>query len=280
MKDIQEIDRLILEKEFFELSSQERELVLSQVKNEQEYNQLKYSLRIILQEDRELIEPKKSTKTHLIKYLKSKHEATNRAIWLNSFWAWLMPTEKPFYYKPGLQLVAIASIALLVIVVIPSADYSTEIAMNTTDHTEEVKTTDLPIKDEAILRQDFSNKAIEQDDVVKLDRGAKAEEAFAENTQFMESEIALQKDNADLKKVLADDKSTDEESLETLSNQIITGYTQPSSLYLDEVGASHKTAAPGGLSRDKKLKEENQINPNSRALSEDKEFISLLFTAL
>jgi hypothetical protein len=279
MKNIQEIDRLLLEKEFFELNDRERELVLSEVKNEQEYNQLRYSLRLILQEDSEWIAPEKSTKAHLLKHMKSKHEP-NRAIWLNSFWAWLMPSEKPVYYRPGFQLIAIASIALLIVVVIPSAEYSTEIAMNKVDHAEETKTTDLFINGEELLKQDFSNTAAEQNETDKLDRVAEAEDAFAENTQLMESKTILQKDETSLKKESVNDNIAAEEISEKLSDQVITGYTQPSSLYFDEDGSSYKAAAPAGVSRDKKLKEENQISAGSRTLAEDKEFIAILFTAL
>lgn len=106
------IEELLLQKSYYELTVQEREVVTNEIGSEHEYENMREALLAIsdISENENVIEPKKETKTVLLAMF---DKSPNRKfIWLNSTWFWLFPTDKPFYNKPAFQF---ATVALLLV---------------------------------------------------------------------------------------------------------------------------------------------------------------------
>jgi hypothetical protein len=109
-----ELVNTVLEKEFNELSSNERIALNDYCTSEEEFEQLKMVfLSVESLKKSETIQPRVETKNSLDDIFAQKHGHKPRAIWYNSALVVLYPTEKAFVKRPLVQIAAVALLLLL-----------------------------------------------------------------------------------------------------------------------------------------------------------------------
>lgn len=109
-----ELVNTVLEKEFNELSSNERVALNDYCSSEEEFEQLKMVfLSVESLKKSETLQPRVETKTSLDDIFAQKHGHKPRAIWYNSALVVLYPTEKAFVKRPLVQIAAVALLLLL-----------------------------------------------------------------------------------------------------------------------------------------------------------------------
>jgi hypothetical protein len=117
MEDLQEhIDRIILEKEYHQLSIDELAQIQEFIVNESEYNDFRHTLRAVrAQFANEIeLEPSVEAKELLVAQFE-QHQKTGLPKTTSSGITYFFPPEKQFFAKPGVQLLmAAAAIALLI----------------------------------------------------------------------------------------------------------------------------------------------------------------------
>lgn len=101
------IDELILNKKFSELTEKERNFVLEEM-SEEAYNSLQFAIQL---KQKEVVAISPGLKSTLISDFKSKNVVPTKSWWA-SLSAFLFPAEKSFVLKPGVQL-AFASVVLI-----------------------------------------------------------------------------------------------------------------------------------------------------------------------
>jgi hypothetical protein len=143
MEDITEhIDRIILEKEYAQLSSDELAQIQEFIANEIEYNDFRHTLQAVrAQYANEIeVEPSSEVKDKLLAQFEH-YQKTGKTFGSSSGIAYFFPSEKQFFAKPGIQiLMAAAAIALLIGFIFNfSLDINrTEVAMDTQKNKEQV----------------------------------------------------------------------------------------------------------------------------------------------
>jgi hypothetical protein len=116
-----ELVNTILEREFNELSSNERIALNEYCTSEEEYEQLKMVfLSVESLKKSETIQPRFETKNSLDDIFAQKHGQKPRAIWYNSALVVLYPTEKTFVKRPLVQIAALALLLLLAFPIVNS----------------------------------------------------------------------------------------------------------------------------------------------------------------
>lgn len=109
-----ELVNTVLEKEFNELSSNERVALNDYCTSEEEFEQLKMVfLSVESLKKSETVQPRVETKNSLDDIFAQKHGHKPRAIWYNSALVVLYPTEKTFVKRPLVQIAAVALLFLL-----------------------------------------------------------------------------------------------------------------------------------------------------------------------
>lgn len=109
-----ELVNTVLEKEFNELSSNERVALNDYCTSEEEFEQLKMVfLSVESLKKSETLQPRVETKNSLDDIFAQKHGHKPRAIWYNSALVVLYPTEKTFVKRPLVQIAAVALLLLL-----------------------------------------------------------------------------------------------------------------------------------------------------------------------
>lgn len=109
-----ELVNTVLEKEFNELSSNERVALNDYCSSEEEFEQLKMVfLSVESLKKSETVQPRVETKNSLDDIFAQKHGHKPRAIWYNSALVVLYPTEKTFVKRPLVQIAAVALLLLL-----------------------------------------------------------------------------------------------------------------------------------------------------------------------
>ena len=110
------IEELLENKTYEELTVDEREFVNQQIDTPQEFAEMKATLLSIkkIAKQQNTISPLATTKEHLMKMMKGKE---NRKIWfsLNGIANFLFPSNVPLFKKPGLQFATLAMLLLLVV---------------------------------------------------------------------------------------------------------------------------------------------------------------------
>ena len=109
-----ELVNTVLEKEFNQLSSNERVALNDYCSSEEEFEQLKMVfLSVESLKKSEIVQPRVETKNSLDDIFAQKHGHKPRAIWYNSALVVLYPTEKAFVKRPLVQIAAVALLLLL-----------------------------------------------------------------------------------------------------------------------------------------------------------------------
>ncbi len=110
--DPQDIESLLLHKEFNELDGEEQAFALEHTGSEEEYTELRETLLNIkyAAQSGEIIQPKAAIKQHLLDEFKQQQKPGS--IWLNSLAGFLFPADQNFMKQPAFQ---VAFAAMLVV---------------------------------------------------------------------------------------------------------------------------------------------------------------------
>jgi hypothetical protein len=108
---ITEVENIILNKEYFELSTQELESVSELVQNAEEYDEMKWflaSTHEVLISER--VEATPELKQKVLNHL--NQDEGKRKFWLNGVGVFLWPTDKEFFRRPAFQM-SLAALLLI-----------------------------------------------------------------------------------------------------------------------------------------------------------------------
>ncbi|WP_027420009.1 hypothetical protein [Crocinitomix catalasitica] len=106
-----EIEDIILNKEFFELTEEERTLVNEIAADEDEFEAIKWTLSQTRNEfDKSQIIPSGELRSKVMAHLEDSDR--KKVLWLNSVGAFMLPKEKSFFQKPAIQI-GIAAVLIL-----------------------------------------------------------------------------------------------------------------------------------------------------------------------
>jgi hypothetical protein len=109
-----ELEQLLLSKNYFELTPNEKESLREWCATEDEFIQLKQVFdQIEGLKSSNTYSPKKETKQSLDDLFAVKHQRKTRVIWLNGIGVALYPKDKPLYQRPLAYAAAIGIIALI-----------------------------------------------------------------------------------------------------------------------------------------------------------------------
>lgn len=111
--DPEDIESLLLHKEYHDLYAEEREFVLQHMDNEEEYNSMRAMLLTISSsDDFEEIEPQPKTLALLMEEFVTE-EKRGFKWWLNSLFVGIFPKEKTWFRQPGFQMAMVMGIVVL-----------------------------------------------------------------------------------------------------------------------------------------------------------------------
>ncbi len=134
----EQIEQVIISKEYFELTPEEKEGMKDFISNEEEYAQFKATLLMASELPKENIKPREETKASLMSMMESSRP--ERKIWYNSIGLFLFPEDKPAFAKPGVYA-SLAAILLLVFFFVPM-DFGTVGSNNDVTAKEENRSAD------------------------------------------------------------------------------------------------------------------------------------------
>ncbi|TNF49760.1 MAG: hypothetical protein EP305_01905 [Bacteroidetes bacterium] len=111
------VEEIIVKKNYHELSGDERELIGELAGTEEEFEQMKFLFsQMEMMKDTEVLEPRAEIKRSLDHLFQETHQQKARGgIWLNSVLVALYPVERPAYRRPLLQVAAAVLVILLIV---------------------------------------------------------------------------------------------------------------------------------------------------------------------
>jgi hypothetical protein len=115
----EDLESLLMEKDFASLYPEEREYVLQHMSDEEEYGELRGILLNISQDtdEAEMMSPPSSMKQNLMDQHKAYHKKPSFTIWLNSVFAMFRIPEH--IGKPALQFASLIAVVMLAWWLIP-----------------------------------------------------------------------------------------------------------------------------------------------------------------
>lgn len=147
----QDIEDLLINKSFDELSEKEKEFALTQVDSESEYSEMRNTLITVMQiasEEAPVYVPNK-IKEDLMSLMERKKKPLGW-LGLGAIGSFLFPSNTPMFKKPGLQLATIGLMLLLMVNI--GIDYvnqpKQELAINTTVKLDQVENNKVIVKEE------------------------------------------------------------------------------------------------------------------------------------
>ncbi len=186
-----EVEDIIRNKAYYELTSGERESVGEYAQNEEEYNNMQWFLTgSTAAFGGAKIEPSAGLRKGVMEHLTEGKK--KKGFWLNSVGVFMLPTNKKFYQKPAFQLGAAALVVVgLLFVLNPGVDdenlaytdpvIDTPIELNETNPSQELELNE-PTKD-LLNDQNLNEQQIEQefpDESEDLDLRDNSNERFLE----------------------------------------------------------------------------------------------------
>jgi hypothetical protein len=205
------IEQVILQKEYFELTAEERESIDSFISNEDEYVQFKMTLLMSSDIKTENIQPKASTKASLMQMMENSRP--EKKIWYNSILVFMFPEDKPAFAKPGVYL-SMAAVLALVFTLVPMEFNQSSSNENMAKESNDVSSS----KDEAPMTEaevysEMSNDASEEVEEIP------AKKLLVEDNE----ELLDERDNfSKLDEVNAFEYAADDD-LKTNNNEILGG---------------------------------------------------------
>lgn len=169
---ITEVENIILNKEYFELTAEELSSVGDLVQNAEEYDEMKWFLASTQQAlVSEKIEATPELKKSVMEYL--NQDEKKRRFWLNGVGVFLFPEDKRFYQKPAFQmsLAALLLIGFLMVYNRPVDEGNMALNDTTIEDTEltkveeSVDTRDDGIELDATTEQPISDIGLLEDEV-------------------------------------------------------------------------------------------------------------------
>lgn len=164
---ITDVENIILNKDYFELTAEELNAVSDLVQNAEEFEEMKWFLastqEMVMGES---IEATPELKQRVMDHLNKDEK--NRKFWLNSVGVFLFPSDKEFYRKPGFQmsLAAILLIGFLMIYDKPMDESG--LALNETTIQQNDNAGDQIIADGEAEKE--VSELVEIDDVISIDK--------------------------------------------------------------------------------------------------------------
>ncbi|MCB9195320.1 MAG: hypothetical protein H6598_03765 [Flavobacteriales bacterium] len=151
------IDQILLNRKYNDLTPEELLLVKKEITSESEYNDLRTMLLAAQKEilSSEELEPKASTKDFLMKEFTKIHPAMQTNTRAGGL-GFLFPKGKAFYQKPGYQLIAVAALLVLIFTIYPKLSSNMtsneDVAINSTGE-QKNKNTDLKEEIEPVSKE-------------------------------------------------------------------------------------------------------------------------------
>ena len=155
-----EIENIILNKKFFELTAEEKYLIQEFAETEVDFEQLKF----VFTQIKEIKRAEKPSVDEAVKanldVLFDKAYSQKRLVWYNKLWLFLWPEETRFYARPLLQFATVLALIISVVTFVPFSEKQ-QLALNDarTDAQEENR-----LKQEVMERSviDTKEEAVEQ----------------------------------------------------------------------------------------------------------------------
>jgi len=211
MEEFNEIDDLILTKSFNDLTSEELIAIKDLVSNEAEFLQLKMAYRETskMMQEEMYISPNPETKTALMDEFRKARPAVG--VSRTGGLGILFPKSKPFYSRPGIQILAVAASILLLFTVV---DFSPK-------PTSEVAMEDSQTKEEGIKTTSTTQELTSQDkeEVLEKDNSSEVETSVISNNQNEINNSEKYKSNSEISDATNEVNSNDKlSSTSTISN--------------------------------------------------------------
>ena len=289
------IEYLLKSKEYFELSSDELAIISAEIKDEQEYNQLKNLIVSITDDptENQLIEPPIELKNSLLEEFR-KTNSKNK-IWLNGIVTTLFPLDKKVVSMAGTQLIGIAASLAIILTIylnVNPSESSPEISMTN----KELDKIDFPeessiIENSNVASQPVSNsKPTTTKEEISSSNKAETEELISKIDDTKEvpvktkispvlDEIYLEDHSPSYTTTVAEDLGIS--SYEITKEEVMLESTAETNRIISENEESLVLSGYTPPTADSpKYNESIKITTVSRSLNEDKELIALFYTAL
>ncbi len=202
-------EKIILTKNFYELTPSEKEAIKEYAQNENDFNEIKSFLVATTQSfNQQKAQLPDSINTSVLEHL--YQPVSQKKTWFNTLMLFLFPKEKRFYQSPAFQLGIASILILLLINVIPNFSEQNQLAVNENTIQKNDKQSiqpNIPLEEEAFIVDDEVNLL---DTFVNLN-----------NIEERNSIKSKEKDNSD----------NDAPSAKISENELPTG----GNFYLDEV---------------------------------------------
>ncbi|MDG2369134.1 MAG: hypothetical protein P8M12_00685 [Flavobacteriales bacterium] len=299
-----DIEYYLLNKDYAELTTEERAFISMEVKSEEEYNNLKKLFSSFESNtiSNNTIEPNPIIKTELINEFR-QHNNQNK-IWLNVISTTLFPKDKKIISMPGVQLCGIAASLIIILTIYTNYEFSntnSAISLNENqieqpkieNNSDSMNVLDLVDKTEP---SNIKNKVLannEKEEGIHKSNAPLKIPILEEETEFLvefedKERAELEVEIIELDEFIehestgmAVDFNNSTEDLEFTINEeddilsdseelVLSGFSEPSV-------SSNKDALPMTNRRSNKEVIKTTI---SRSLKEDKELIGLFYTAL
>jgi hypothetical protein len=122
-------EKIILTKNFYELSASEKEAVKDYAKNEAEFNEIKSFLLATKQSfNQQKIQVSDNLSHSILNHLHQPIE--QKKIWYNTLILFLFPKQKQFYQYPAFQIAFASLLILFIINIIPNISNKEQLAVN------------------------------------------------------------------------------------------------------------------------------------------------------
>lgn len=164
-----EIEDIIMNKKFFELTDEEKNLIHEFAETEIDFEQLKFvftQLEVVKTAEKPVVN--KAVKVNL-DVLFDKTFASKRLAWYNKLWLVLWPEDTRFYARPLVQFATVLVLIVSIVTLVPFSE-KTQLAMNesTGNSLNEKSTTELEVAEEKMeeLLDVTVEKATEEEDRV------------------------------------------------------------------------------------------------------------------
>ena len=298
-----DIEYYLINKDYTELSIQEKAFISNEIKSEEEYNNLKKLFNSFESNtiSNNPLEPNPIIKTELINKFR-QHNNQNK-IWLNVVFTTLFPKNKKIISMPGVQLCGIAASLILILTIYTNYEFSNSnspISLNE-NQVEQLKNetnsdsmNNLALVDKTepsnIINKVLANNEKEEE-INKInaplkipileeeteflvefeeEERAELEVEIIELDEFIERESGMSVDFNNSIEDLEFTINEEDDILRESEELVLSGFSEPSV-------SSNKDAIPMTTKRSNKEVIKTTI---SRSLKEDKELIGIFYTAL
>lgn len=193
-----EVEDIIRNKAYYELSNDERESVAEYAQNEEKYSNMQWFLTgTTAAFGAAKVEASPGLKKGVMEHLTEAKK--KKGFWLNSVGVFMLPTNKKFYQKPAFQLgIAAAAVVGLLFVLNPSVDVP-GLAVVDTSNNNQIELHELkqsPVSENLEIELDWSNDTAVLSDELVEDLPAEPEEvldfAFGDANEINEMKVSEQ----------------------------------------------------------------------------------------